>query len=278
MKKNYYFIAVILLFSEHVFPFIPLPYYTGFDNTTQQSGWQEFRKGFLSPEEWTYNSFNAYSAPNTLYHDYPVGSSGPDTTLDWFVSPSFDFSSGAVIDSVKIMVYSITGSTMPVDYFGIYLLHGSANPSAATGVIELANLTSYVSSAATWNNAGPITIPATSGTSYIAFKYRATNNWFTVSVDDLYINSITTGINDHENTSAITIAPNPVEDFLTITNEFSDDMQITITDISGKLLKSFSASRISPKKQLDVSELDCGIYFLSVTNGRSTRVKKFIKQ
>ena len=33
---------------------LPLPYTTGFDNTTQQQGWQEFRTGHLS--KWTRTS------------------------------------------------------------------------------------------------------------------------------------------------------------------------------------------------------------------------------
>src|SRR5688572_3988309 len=137
MKKT---LTSLLLGSALILNAVPLPYYTGFDNSTQQSGWMQFRTGYLGNYQWGYSG-QGYSAPNCLRHDYPVGSSSSDTTIDWFVSPAFDFAGGGMLDSLKIVVYTISGSVQPVDHIGIYLLTGSNNPSQATTVTLLADLT-----------------------------------------------------------------------------------------------------------------------------------------
>ena len=104
MKKIFTILSFILVACIYCKAQTPLPYYTGFDNAAQKAGWLDFRKGFLSPSDWTYNSFSAFSAPNSLHHDYPVGSANTDTTLDWFVSPAFNFSSGGMIDSIRVNI------------------------------------------------------------------------------------------------------------------------------------------------------------------------------
>src|SRR5688572_18629963 len=76
-----------------------LPYYSGFDNAAEQSGWVTFRKGSTANGAWSVASFGAYSAPNSLSHNYPVGGSTP--TDDWRVSPGFNFSNGGMIDSIR---------------------------------------------------------------------------------------------------------------------------------------------------------------------------------
>ena len=62
----------------------PLPYYTGFDNATEQAGWVEYDLGVTSTYPWEFYNSSAYSAPTCLRRDYPVG--GTQVTDGWFVS------------------------------------------------------------------------------------------------------------------------------------------------------------------------------------------------
>src|SRR4051812_45013574 len=74
-------------------------YYTAFDNAAQRNGWAQYRSGDPSAYEFGYVP-SAYSTPTCVYHDYPVG--GSQVTIDWFVSPVFDFSAGGKIDSIRV--------------------------------------------------------------------------------------------------------------------------------------------------------------------------------
>jgi hypothetical protein len=172
------------LLASGAFAQTALPYQSGFDNPSQTAGWQKFRKGFISLSEWTFGTcFGAPSAPNCVSHDYPVGGA-TSKVVDWYVSPPFNFSGGGKVDSLAIKVFAMIGTPDADDHFGIYLLNGSADPALAT-VTQLADLTSHASSAGTWSTVGSYTIPPTPGTSYIAFKYTAQNNWFVPSLDNL---------------------------------------------------------------------------------------------
>jgi hypothetical protein len=201
----------------------PLPYYTGFDNTTEKAGWTEFRKGITTSYNWSIAAAGSFSAPNCISHDYPVGSSSTDTTVDWFVSPQFNFAGGGKIDSIKVNIYSITGNVTPVDQLQLYLLNGSNDPSSATSVVLLATLTGMVSTGFSYKDTFNITIPATSGMSYIGIKYRATNNWFTIKIDNIKISGSGNGIKESGATNAaISLYPNPGSQSITLHTDNKD--------------------------------------------------------
>ncbi len=140
-----------------------LPYYTGFDSTSQQAGWQEFRLGILSSNKWTYTpsvfSSNPFSLPYALYHDYNASGS-TDTVEDWFVSPPLKISTSAKL-TLKIFP-TIFGTQL-----GIWLGTGTNNPASGNfielGYFDLQYTGQWVD---TFVNITTIT-----DTGYIAFKY-----------------------------------------------------------------------------------------------------------
>ena len=86
---------------------------------------------------------------------------------------------------------------------------------------------------------------------------------------------------DNENTF-INIFPNPVNDFLKVAFEFQGqaDYTIEIRSVLGETL--FSISEINNEnllsKELDVSTLKAGIYFLTIDSNAGRFTKQFIKQ
>jgi hypothetical protein len=277
MKKD----LLILLFIS-VFGFgyaqTALPYHTGFDNVAEKAGWQEFRKGYLGTYKWGFQVFNAYTPPNSLYHDYPVGSAGTDTTIDWYVSPGFDFSSGGKIDSIRIKVYSITGSLTPADHIGLYLLSGSNDPAAAS-VTLLADLTSQVSSSATWNDAGNHVIPPAIGNSYIGIKYRATNNWFTVNIDHIYISSNPSGIGSaNAIQNELILYPNPATNKVElIIPQDIHEPEIQVVNVAGQVVMSQKTGNQLSITLLDISTLEPGTYFIHILeNGEALSIRKLV--
>ncbi len=245
-----------------------LPYYTGFDDATQQMGWTTFRKGFPSMSQWGYGMNSAYTVPYTLYHDFPVDApTMMDTCTDWYVSPAFNFASGAMIDSLEVRVFSIMGSVSPAAQLAVYILQGSNDPAMATSITEIADLTGFIANNGMWNNTGSYMIPPKSGTCYLAFKYRATSaDWFVVDVDNIAIRSLTTGINETETPGNIKVSLNSSQSLLRIIleNENKNTEAVILRNASGQQVYSQNCRNKSTIPLLDVSPLKSGIYFATV--------------
>ena len=90
------------------------------------------------------------------------------------------------------------------------------------------------------------------------------------------------GINELENVVNITISPNPTSQNLNINYSTisESELNIVVYDISGKEVISYNElkSNVGPHQlKFDTEKLDAGIYFLSISNGTSSKKIKFIK-
>jgi len=116
-----------------------------------------------------------------------------------------------------------------------------------------------------------------SSDSYINGK-RKTPGYF--SIDHLTTTN-NVGINELENVVNITIFPNPTNQNLTINYSLLSDISLTINviDISGKEVISTNTSNQTGnnKFQLNTENLEAGIYFLNISDGKSSKNIKFIK-
>lgn len=236
MRTLFLFLPFLTIAAAH--GQTPLPYTTGFDNASQQQGWQFFREGFEGPYEWGFSSGNAHSAPTCLWHDYNVGGGGSEPLVDWAVSPALDLSDGATLD-LWVNVYSIMGTATENDRVAVYLLVGSADPAVAT-LTELDDFTDRVTNTTTWEALPTIDIPATAGTCHLGFQYRSTTNWFTPGVDDVSVTSNGTGIRQVLTEADIRLYPNPVADVLTIevrdARYAGETLQLKVVDARGALV------------------------------------------
>jgi hypothetical protein len=82
----------------------------------------------------------------------------------------------------------------------------------------------------------------------------------------------------HANGNRIIIAPNPASNSIDlIIDNFAPSYSCyyAITDITGRLVKREKI--ITAKQQIDISNLQGGIYFIEVDNGEQRVVKKFVK-
>jgi hypothetical protein len=255
---------------------VALPYSTGFDSGAQQAGWQQFRTGSLSNYDWGMGpSGTAPSAPNILYHDYPVGGTSTDTVADWFVSPLLDLTTGAEL-SIRINVFSITGANTPADQMKVMLLTGSNDPDAATSISLLADLTDSVSSSPDYITVAGIDIPATAGGGYIAFKYRATNNWFTIGLDDVNVTGSGIGMEEAApaDLSVLVVFPNPTEEHLHVTGASVTNTAVPILDATGRVV----LNPVMKNGVLDVGPLQPGRYMLLLREGDRIRRGTFVKR
>jgi hypothetical protein len=82
-------------------------------------------------------------------------------------------------------------------------------------------------------------------------------------------NCVPTNINQHTLLNELSIYPNPAKDKLTVTLINSDNSIITITDVLGKQL--IREKLADSQTELNVSELNSGIYFVNV-NGKTQKI------
>lgn len=253
-----------------------LPYYTGFDNAAEKAGWVQFRKGWTGSGGWGIAPNSGFSPPSYLGHDYPIGASVGDTTIDWYVSPQFDFSSGAKIDSLKINVYT-TGSVSPADHIGIYLLETSNDPSLSNTIIPLADLTNMHENNYYWKDTGLFIIPARINPCYIGIKYKAVQNIFTVKIDNIYIGLLPIGITYNSKIpDKFFLFPNPAGEVLTLQteNEKLNGAEVFLFNCFGQ--KISGEQTLSKTKDIDISFLPEGMYIVQISNDKLILREKFL--
>ncbi len=77
--------------------------------------------------------------------------------------------------------------------------------------------------------------------------------------------------------SKFTTYPNPVRDVISISN--SENIiftEVAITDLNGRTVKNIKVNDLS-EVQINVSDLNSGVYFMNITSDSGKAVKKFIK-
>lgn len=251
----------------------PLPYATGFDDAGQQEGWQAFRGGEAGSPSWELLSGGAPSSPNFLWHDYVLNEHEGDTIRDWFVSPPFDFIHGARFAGLKLYVNAITGVIDPADRIGVYLLMGSADPMQASTVRLLCDLTEHVAGTSDWMDAPPCTIDPIAGECHIAILYRASTNQFTLSVDDIRVDPLQTGITDQGGiTSGVQLYPNPSTGIVTIgtAQQAASPLRLRLYDTQGALVED---RPVAPNTPLELQQA-AGRYSYAITDAHGAILRK----
>lgn len=258
---------------------VVLPYYSGFDNATQQAGWTEYKNAATIYSHWVIASASEYSAPNCLTHDFSP-SSGILLTDNWYVSPAFSITGGGNLDSIR---YKFSGFSVPLpgDTIAIYLINGSQDPNLASSkhlLFDFRN-TNYIADNI-YRILTNIALPALSGNSYIAIRYRNTNcssNWLTVFFDNIAISGSTVGITPLNNQArAVNIYPNPL----------SSEATVSGINLSGSTIDIYNSLGIQVRQIKNIEgqvfkfnreDLSNGIYYIKLSkNGEIFSSRKLI--
>lgn len=284
MHKNLLFIfsliGLISISGNSLKAQVSLPYFSGFENTTQINGWTEYRKANTTHSNWginlgtTPNPSGAFSGFGYIGHDYSP-STGANLADNWMISPSFSIPNGGILDSIrhKFWGFYVPGAG---DTIGLYLLNGSQDPALATSIHLLFDFrnTDYIPDN-TYRITTNITLPPMSGSSYFAVRYRnadLSSNWLTVYFDNIAISGNgTVSLNKAiDNSDKITISPNPTSGKIKIDSDLDIDF-IEIYNIAGKAVYSGSYDR-----ELDLSSYSKGIHFIKLRSKTEMYIKKVI--
>jgi len=195
------------------------------------------------------------SVNKSFASQYPILSVKEDTT--YFSDTS---------ENVRATLTTFT-HTVPTTFSNYYLIFelehkaGGYNWDIDTNSIGLVNNTSSHMSVK-----GPIrdTLVVSSGST---IDYNITNvsnsgRYFATStifhtIDTIFINSLSTSINEIDTKNRITVYPNPTKDFLFIDGYLGKEFEII--DLQGRVVKSGIL-----RNRIDLKELPNGVYFLKV--------------
>ncbi len=89
-----------------------------------------------------------------------------------------------------------------------------------------------------------------------------------------YKQEFVTGISKTENQIVVEVFPNPTSSVLNIVTGLQTETEFKVFDMEGKLVSEKKAT--SPIIQFNTSEMQSGIYFLTVTSGSSVARKRFV--
>lgn len=139
----------------------------------------------------------------------------------------------------------------------------------------------------TFSGAGVITsptfTPATAGLGNHIITYSFTdNNSCSASASQTLTVSDCTGLEETGLTNAISVFPNPGNGvfYLTVSNARFDHLQISVTDMQGKTVLSFTDKNVTGnyKKEINLQEQAKGMYFINlVSNNKSATMKLIVE-
>jgi len=84
----------------------------------------------------------------------------------------------------------------------------------------------------------------------------------------------TLSINEAEEVSTFSVAPNPASDVITVNLNTAGEAMISITDMTGKTVKNTNTNGLSTT--VSTAGLTSGVYFVNVTIGTSTTTQKIV--
>lgn len=239
-----------------------LPYFNDFSTQADQDEMEIYRLGQTAVFGWSFTqTTNPY-----VSHDYPVGGNG-DTVSDWLVSPLLNLGTGAMI-SFKYNVYGITGQATSDDEFSIWAHKGNGGPDSTW--VKVSDLTQTIGTSTSFKDTGNISIPIQGDSIRIAFKYRATNNWFVVALDSVkvYLNGLGTSTN---NKLQVRVYPNPVKDELSISSA-NNISKISISNMFGATVLEQNVN--NQKAIIQTGNLPAGTYILTTYSNLIVSTRK----
>ena len=163
-----------------------------------------------------------------------------------------------------------------IDTVALYLITGNINPDLAPEkiLLRLYSDEDYMNDGEIRMDSG-IEIPATSGESYLAFRYKTIINWLDVKFDALEVTytPMMSGLSSTIENNTISVSPNPATNLVNIqTTENSVISSIEIYDFQGRLVYDLEGDN----RVVDIENLHSGVYIIRVVTDAGAGLTKFL--
>ena len=233
-----------------------------FTNSGGPFAYVVFNPSMTTPASNTNDGFEAYSGDKYMASFASV--SGANN--DWLISPQITL--GASGNEVKFWAKSIT-----VEYgaerFNVLVSTTDTDPSSFTKI----SVGDYTTVEDVWTEFS-YELDAYAGEQvYIAIQC-VSNDAFVFMVDDFSVTATTASVDSHL-ASSFSVYPNPAKDVLNISNSIGAEINaVIVTDINGRTVKQAN-SNVS---QINISDLNAGVYFVNINSNEGSLTKKVVKQ
>ena len=220
---------------------------------------------------WHQGSYQGTTYANM--NGYANGASNPNE--DWLISPAIEvgFDEWEEITFEFRSAMKFDGNPLSVLVSSEY--DGYSNPNSIDW-IDITDAFDYSQGNYEWVESGQyLMLDPEPGLYYFAFVYTSTSeaasSW---EIDYVKVIGISYVSVKENNSHTISLYPNPASEQVTFTLE--SDAQVSIFDMTGRKVSETECK--AGQAQLDVNELENGVYFVNVrfANG-STTVSKFVK-
>lgn len=241
---------------------------------------------FLVQDAWSVLSFEQIQGANPLFEAYPSAATGMEGNIiasnswynpigaanDWLVSPLITIPAGATNISLNWAATSLGSATFLEDY-RVHL--------SPTGGSQVANFTTLLIDVNNELNTGNYRTQVLNnnlaGTS-IRFAFQNDSvDQYVMFLDNITLTATVPMSSNEFFSNKFSTYPNPATSMISIVN--SDNIlvnEIFISDINGRIMLENKFSNVS-EAQINVSQLNSGVYFININTDAGKAVKKFIK-
>lgn len=212
------------------------------------------------------SSLAPYSGNKGLYYLASGASGTAYPNDDWTVSPLISLAGAS---KSKLELYATGDQSYGPDQFNIGV--------STTGKVEdfvLINSSPIIANKTTYKKYEFDLSKYDGQDIYIAINCT-TDDGLILMIDDVKVTAESLGISE-VNKSNVSIYPNPVQDEfkLNLSQVYTaSKVQVTVTDLTGRKVKSFSAG-----EAYNVADLGKGIYIVTVTDGVNEFTQKLVKK
>jgi type IX secretion system substrate protein len=203
----------------------------------------------------------------------PSTTGGAIANNDWLISPPINLT-GATGCSLSVWVKSMSSCYGLEKYrIGVYL--GSGSPTQASDFTLISGITNLTAPNPNWLERTQSLSAYDGQTIRIGIQCRTADSYMFM-VDDFKITAATLTTNDFVS-SKFSVYPNPTNDVVTISNNGNIQInKVVITDINGRTVKTNNFSGVS-ETQINVSDLNSGVYFMNIDTNEGIATKKLVK-
>jgi hypothetical protein len=122
------------------------------------------------------------------------------------------------------------------------------------------------------------TLTFPSGNLLVNKKDGNSNSYARIDLRQLNFVGIPNAIENAEETeNKIVLFPNPVNNELKISLQNTENTEIEIIDLQGRILQKQIFNIANTELNINVSQLTKGLYFCKINNGKTTKTIKFLK-
>ncbi len=204
----------------------------------------------------------------------------------WLCDTSFSVSYTAAIlplpDTTEIIVYCPNGdsiiytinwnyapssnSLLDSLFFSEGVLCPEFNPDSLNYVLELDSLTAFTPSASALvsDSMATVVINSVNIPGEMSIVVTAEDGISTTAYTILIGGDCNLGIEEMNDLTSINLYPNPAKDIVNIHLDFSFSANISLVDLSGRVVQSIDMEEGQQDYQLDISKYPSGLYFIEV--------------